>query len=63
MLLLATELCVFGEIHVILQLSSIGFFETNRAYHHLEKPRLHEVFLSKAKYTLRGNQCAGCYSL
>jgi hypothetical protein len=36
----------FQEITVFLQLSSIGLFETKRAYHHLEQPTWPEVFLS-----------------
>jgi hypothetical protein len=37
----------FQEIPVFLQLSSIGLFETKRAYHPLWKPMWPEVFLSK----------------
>jgi hypothetical protein len=46
----------FPEIHVFLQLSSIGLFGTNGAYLHLEKPKSQDTFLSKTKSILRGKQ-------
>jgi len=47
MLPLLTHMLFFMEIHVFLQLSSIGLFEAKRAYQLLETPKLHEVFLSQ----------------
>jgi hypothetical protein len=40
------------EIHVLVQLRLIGQFGTKRAYLHLEKPKVQEVFLSKANSIL-----------
>jgi hypothetical protein len=50
----------FGEIHMFLQLSRIGLFGTKRAYLHLEKPTLQEVFFSKTYSFLTGKLCARC---
>jgi hypothetical protein len=47
MLLLLTQIVVLIELHVFLQLSSIGQVEAKRAYLPLETPKLNEVFLSK----------------
>jgi hypothetical protein len=48
----------FGMIHVFLQLSYIGLYGTERAYIHLEKPKLQEVLLSETNSGLTGKQCA-----
>jgi hypothetical protein len=45
MLLLLTLMGFIEELHVIFQLRSISLFGTKRAYDHLEKPKLQEVFL------------------
>jgi hypothetical protein len=37
----------FIEMHVYLQLGSVGLFGQNTAYPHLETRKLQEVFLSK----------------
>jgi hypothetical protein len=58
MLLLLTQMVVFGEMHVFLQVRRIGLFGTKRAYHHLEKHMLQEAFLSKTNSNLAGKQCA-----
>jgi hypothetical protein len=47
MLLLIIQIIFFQEIHVFLQLSWIGLFGTKSVFHHLENPKLQEVFLSK----------------
>jgi hypothetical protein len=47
MLLLLTWKVFLGEIHMFLKLRGIGLFEIKRAYLHLEKPKLQEVFLSE----------------
>jgi hypothetical protein len=58
MLLLLTQIVVLIELHVFLQLSSIGLFEAKRAYLSLETPKLNEVFLSKLNSVLKAKQCA-----
>jgi hypothetical protein len=45
MILLLTQIAFFREIHVFPQLNSIGWLETNKAYLHLEKAKLQEVYL------------------
>jgi hypothetical protein len=48
---------VFGEIHVFLQLSWVDLFGANRAYLHLETPKLEEVFLSKLALLSQETMC------
>jgi hypothetical protein len=48
----------FGEIQVLLQVSCIYLFGTNRTYLLLETPKLQEGFLSKTNSILTGKQCA-----
>jgi hypothetical protein len=52
MLVLLTQIVVLIELHVFLQLSSIGLFEAKRAYLPLEAPKLNELFLSKLNSVL-----------
>jgi hypothetical protein len=54
MLLLKTQMAVFGEIHGFLQLSRIGIFGTKTAYHHLEKSTLQNLYLPKNKSSASG---------
>jgi hypothetical protein len=61
MLLLLTQMVIFGEIHVFLQLSCIGLLVAKSAYLYLETPGLQEVFPSKMKSILIGNQGANCF--
>jgi hypothetical protein len=49
---------LFGEIYVFFQLGWIGLFGGNRAYLHLEIPKLQEVFLSKPKFIITRKQYA-----
>jgi hypothetical protein len=49
--LLSRDICVSST-----QLK--GLFGANRAYPHLETPKLQEVFLSKTNSFLTGKQCA-----
>jgi hypothetical protein len=55
MLLLLPLMGFIEELHVFFQLSSIGLFGTKRAYLHLEKPKLQEIFLSETNSLLTGN--------
>jgi hypothetical protein len=50
----------FGDSHVVIQLSLIGLFGIKRAYLHLEKPKLQELFLSKINSIFTGKQYARC---
>jgi hypothetical protein len=63
MLLLLTQMVVLIELHVFLQLSSIGLFEAKRAYLPIETPKLPEVVLSKLTSVLTAKQCATCGSI
>jgi hypothetical protein len=63
MLLLLTQMVVLIELHVFLQLSSIGLFDAKRAYLPIETPKLPEVFLSKLISVLTAKQCATCGSI
>jgi hypothetical protein len=54
-ILLLTQIVVFQEIHVFLQLNSIGLLETNRAYLHLEKAKLQDVYVPKPTHFSQGN--------
>jgi hypothetical protein len=58
MLQLLTYIAFLGEAPVYLQLSSIGLFLAQRAYLHLETPKLQEVFLLKTNSVLTGKKCA-----
>jgi hypothetical protein len=51
----------FEEKHLHFQLSVIRLFGSNRAFLHLEIPKLKEVFLSKTNTVLTGEQCAAYY--
>jgi hypothetical protein len=65
MILLLTQIVFFREIHVFLQLNSIGLVETNRAYLHVEKAKLQEVSVPKLTHFLQGNHVldtAACYT-
>ena len=55
MILLLTQIVFFREIHVFLQLNDIGLLETNRAYLHLEKAKLQEVYVPKLTHFSQGN--------
>jgi hypothetical protein len=55
MSLLLTQIVFFREIHVFLQLNSIGRLETNRAYLHREKAKLQEVYVPKLTHLSQGN--------
>jgi hypothetical protein len=46
----------FIEIHVFLQLSGVGLFGAKKAFLHLRKYDLQEVFLSKNNSVLTGKQ-------
>jgi hypothetical protein len=63
MLLLLTQMVVLIELHVFLQLRSIGLFEAKRAYLPIETPKLPEVFLSKVNSVLTEKQFATCCSI
>jgi uncharacterized SAM-binding protein YcdF (DUF218 family) len=43
--LLLILVVLFTEIYIFLPLSCVGLLVTKRAYPHLEKPNLQEVFL------------------
>jgi hypothetical protein len=49
-----TQMVLFGEIHVFLQLCWIGWFETKTSNLHLKKTKLQEDFLSKTNSVLTG---------
>jgi hypothetical protein len=55
MLMFLTQMFFFWTIHVFLHLSKEGLFGANRAYLHHETLKLQEVFLSKPKSILTGN--------
>jgi hypothetical protein len=55
MILLLSQIVFFREIHVFLQLNSIGLLETNRAYLHREKAKLQEVYVAKLTHFSQGN--------
>jgi hypothetical protein len=44
---LLTEIALFGEIYVFLQLSSGVVFGANSDYLHLETPKMKKVLLSR----------------
>jgi hypothetical protein len=54
-ILLLTPIVFFREIHVFLQVNSIGLLETNRAYLHLETFKFQELLLSKTNSVLTGS--------
>ena len=56
-LLLLTQVVFLGDIHIFLPPSLIVLFRTKKAYLHLEKPKLQELFLSKTNTILTGKQC------
>jgi hypothetical protein len=60
MFLLLTQMVFFWEIYVFLQLSWIGLFVGNRAYLHLETPKLQEIFLSKLTQCSLSNNVLVC---
>jgi hypothetical protein len=54
MLLLLTEMVVFGEMRVFLQISWIGLFGRKWPFRHGENYDFQEVFLSKSNSVIRG---------
>jgi hypothetical protein len=63
MLLLLTQMDLFWEIHMFLQLDWIGPCGTKWAFLQLENTDLHEVLLSKTNSVLTGRQSARCCSI